>query len=471
MIMRTVLLLTIVALAACDTTSTLDAGPRPDARQVDIDASAADADTPAPDAAANDSGADDAGVMDAEPLDAMPGDTGTSSDAGAWDGGGQDAGAADAGGIRPCVNDLEGCGCTPSATSPRGSCTYPDNRCVTWDNASGFSTCVAMCETSADCSFSDVGPHCGDVGLSHKVCTTQPAERDDVCRGNLTEQTPMAGCQDGLQCFLKSVPMQAAFEGLCGEPCSPGSGGPQGGCAAPFGYCNPTAVTHTATSGSVLTSGVCSVRRNREGNYCQAVLSNRCDTHVSGGVFACLLQGAVGPPGHGVCVETCRLDLPQPQCRSFDPVLGLATCVQFDPANAISGVCTQPCSNHPDNCTGAGNTGLGRTCVDSLALAPQLPLSFCWDITAPLLAETIGSFNGGNLQILQPGDPCAGVPSGVSRCPDNTTCIQNACVRGCSTAQDPRRPRGGCETSTSTASSCYPLTTSTTPNAGVCLEP
>ncbi|MBK6687343.1 MAG: hypothetical protein IPG45_22930 [Deltaproteobacteria bacterium] len=411
----------------------------------------------APDASVADLG----DTPDLGPADQGVADQGVDADADFADLGIRDALTLDLG-PAACQPDIEGCACHVGL-EPRGSCRYSDNHCLTWPGDVPVSSCVTPCSSDDDCTLSDLGQSCADVGLGTKICTARAAQRDQVCRGSRIDGEEVTGCSAGLSCVRGVDPNQTVDEGWCAEPCTPTARDPNGGCRGEYGYCNPAAVVRDEGTGP-RPIGICSRGQRGHGSYCSiAEPSERCDTAREAGALACLAIG-VGPPGHGVCVEECGVG--QAPCRATDPVFGTATCSPYNPAAPRLGLCTFPCSTFPEDCSGPGLEGLGRTCVNSLALDPSLPLSFCWDITGPLLRETIGRWNGGALTPGVLGDACGALPSGLTRCPDGLSCVYGYCLRGCDVDDN-----AACATATSTAVSCYGTPTPTEPSAGLCLLP
>jgi hypothetical protein len=134
----------------------------------------------------------------------------------------------------------------------------------------------------------------------------------------------------------------------------------------------------------------------------------------------------------------------------------------------------------PEECSGPGEDGLGRTCLEDIGFDLDSDGQFnaidiCVDIHGPVLTETtLGHDTQNNLVIAQMGTDCRANPDDFLRCPDFTTCFtdQNGlglCLRGCNSSGG--GPRGGCETDPSTQTSVCTDELLSSPPEGVCAEP
>lgn len=364
-----------------------------------------------------------------------------------------------------CPDGEEGCECNSTWTDGDPAFLQDDCQadllCVPFDNLSGrtadlngpLQSCVRPCVTDTDCGMNDDGSprFCVDgmeypgssapVGM---ICVDSIAAQDEYC-GASRNVTPrltgveaqtgsnMVGCGGDAECIFGVFQDLNVDEGVCLQFCGQ-DGLPN--CPTENPYCNPNLFTTTATDGTQLPLGICSVGQLGLGSWCGsenpngAGLTGLCDT-------ADTVQGEVVCVGLGItlgnCMELCdtTANPPAQPCSNTYPGLGDYYCVD-GLLNSGGGICFVPDAQaFPDNCGADGGLGLG-----------QLPLtltqegdSLCVDRLGP--AHNPGTVTSMG-QLMGEGDNCQDPADDMSgyRCPEGTVCFGTqtggSCLAGCS---------------------------------------
>lgn len=376
-----------------------------------------------------------------------------------------DASSPDAGGPTPvdagpprCARETQAGECECSAVDARepyarADCPNPEEVCIPWDLLTSrpdvrgaFRRCARPCEVEVDCPL---GQTCADVGLSERsgarrICVDSVAGYDELCSGTrvlprevvvpVSPQQPgiRVGCAEGYTCTRGVLEDAHIDEGVYITRCTSDAE-----CAAPTPYCNPALLFDGAGA-----PGVCSVARMRRGAVCgpeapgKLGFTSRCDTSpdTPAGTVCVQVEGLF-TPGRGFCVTPCDFDAECPAPRSPSP-----TCTDF---GGGFGICTDGCTNGPEDCPGPGDPGLGRVCMDYLGDGQGGRAGFCMDRLGPSLRMARLDATG---MFVDPGDNCfAGAESEeFLRCPEPASCLVRDFRRGvghCLYGCDPADPQ------------------------------
>jgi hypothetical protein len=404
------------AIAACSEDA---APPAPDAKPKDAGAgddagvhpdATDEADASLPDAAEIDSGAPDTGVPDA----GFPPDTG-----------------ADAG-MSLCPDGMEGCLCGLG-----GMCSDQGLACL--DSSGGLVPpqdrtflCVRPCQIDDDCLNDPVGNRiCRAVFGATKGCVSAEVVEGEIATISRLSGGAMTGCEDGTIGIPPFVGLRLPEDQVsCGRPCTPGVMSGPGACTPTYPACNDGFLNSPATP------GLCMARRAGPGDTCsRSSVVGLCDNTVPnlaciGIPYSILDPADPSPmPDPGMCMQSC--DLGAPDCAaSDDPGAGPATCRQVTTMNPMVGVCSNDCSFFPNDCQRPGAFGEGTTCTRELFFEMGFPVTFCFNVMPPPIAE----WNFG----APPIERCMTSTGGEARCEAGTICADDGaggvCVRPCKTS-------------------------------------
>ncbi len=423
--------LLLVSLVACSEPGAVPADSSPDAET--------------PFEAAPDAGAGDTGVIPPDKKDAATTDAGPPRDGGLVI---DDAGAADAG-MSPCPDGDEGCLCGLG-----GACNNPGLVCL--DSSGGLVApqdrlflCVRTCTSDDDCSTSPVGNTlCRPVFGGSTGCVSRDVGEGELADISRLRQVPMTGCEPGLIGIPPFVGLLIETDQVsCGRPCDPNTPSGPNACAPAFPYCNPGILN------SQTTPGLCMARRAGPGDTCsRSSVIGLCDRSATDSLVCVGIPYSIDDPADpsankdpGMCMETC--DLSAPDCSaSDDPGAGPAVCRQINMANPTGGVCSNECSWFPSECARPGAFGAGSTCTRELVFEMGYPLTFCFNVMTPPIAEW--DFTN------PPLEPCLTATGAESRCEAGTVCGDDGsggvCVRTCTSSLTP----SGCEATSANNHTC-----------------
>lgn len=436
---------------AVDAADHQDASLRSDGASADADGGTSIAvDSGAPPDADGGPTASDAGGITSDsgtgPPDAfLPTDAGTPVDSGGRiDAGPFDAGTPPAG---PCPAHWPGCRCTPSGMPPsQGSCVDPTNICA--ELSTTLAVCHRECVLDTDCAGLSIAGNRPAPLCLDGVCVEVERKDDESCRLHALGGRQLAGCRPGASCIAIGGAVPPG-EGTCLQFCTPTPLDPTGGCPLDLPYCNPNVLNNAGTN-----IGVCSAAALNAGARCRGgdTFTRRCNSDPAAGRLFCLSNDIVDiwrslPQDEGFCIEDC--DPAAPSCAGTrDPALGPGRCINLGTGagGQAVGLCSNGCSELPNNCSGPG-LGAGARCLEtSLRVGTSTggTIGLCTDVQTPTIAEApIANVN--NRPALPAGataDDCygGGRDGTALRCEHDTMCFETlgtpalpvaGCVRMC----------------------------------------
>jgi hypothetical protein len=297
---------------------------------------------------------------------------------------------------------------------------------------------VRTCETDAECVTSPVGNLlCRAVFGGSRGCVSAEVGEGELADISRLREVPMTGCTPGTIGIPPFVGLRLETDQVsCGRPCDPNGND----CTPAFPYCNPGLLNSQATP------GLCMARRARPGDTCsRSSVVGLCDRSETTRVSCVGIPYSIDDPADpsavkdpGMCMQSC--DLATPDCAATDdPGVGPAACRQVNMTDTMIGVCSNDCTRFPSECEREGAFGAGSSCTRELFFEMGYPLSFCFNVMTPPIAEW--DF------VDAPLERCLTTTGAASRCEAGTLCADDGmggvCIRGCSVTGAPT----GCESS------------------------
>lgn len=308
------------------------------------------------------------------------------------------------------------------------------------DESAVARSCLRVCESDTDCEASESNPLCREVRFGTDVCVSAAVQEGETA--NLSRVNgPLTGCSDDLSAggtYLVGISRWTGSglweltdeQSTCVRQCDPND---PSDCTARAPHCTAPFFNSTERP------GVCTIARSRAGAPCsrkdgtQQCSRNRTE---DGRLVCWDYLGQYDDPTRGTCHQLCTLATQD--CVNVHAPGQSPQCLEVL-SSTITGLCSDGCQRHPENCAGTGSDrvggqpGLGMNCTygfyrDSGSTIDAPDLALCYDVLAPVL--DIWDFTAR-------GDSCR---DNRNSCPDGAYCQSDGttgdsyCVFGCNTS-------------------------------------